>query len=391
MPLALTIDAVSGNKLNAPIGTALVLSEASSFLNIDEVTWELTLPPGSSATLTTAGVIAAAPFDNGFTPDVPGSYRVRLIATYADGSTDEDTQIVSVDLPHHSGELPAPLESRERDATIGWSADVNELLNDLLEERSATERIRYVNRTGGAINQDTVQFVDGLRDWPTETGGTVVAGADLDYIAEIAGGTDGIPVLLEGAGAPNGARGNAVRRGFALMDTSSWSVGDELYRTSTGALANTVGAPTTLSKPVARVITSAATGIIWFDPSGATGPGGDPRPFEITLADNTSSWTDVGGPFSWDLPITSYAYSYHYAIKRPDSEFSEVGVLHLLMNGVNNVGQALQQRLATSGGTGVSLRLQFTAGSPGTFTLQFQTTNTGDDAVLQLKPAADFA
>ena len=214
MAIVITIDGTPGNALSVPIGVEVTLGEQAGFVGASVVQWSLTRPPTSAATLTTPGSIGAAPWENAFTPDVPGDCRVRLVVTYANGSTAEASVVVAVALPQVTGAqiLPAPSENTEREADTGWADGVASGLALALDIQGPAEWVVVLNDSGGPMTAGSVVWVHALSRFADLTGGTPVHGAPLDYVASAEAVPVGMPVFLPDAIA-DGARGRALRRG----------------------------------------------------------------------------------------------------------------------------------------------------------------------------------
>lgn len=397
MAVVITINSNPGNLLQAPIGTALALSEQGGFAgSISSVLWELTRPVESQAALTTVAAILIAPFDNGFTPDVPGRYRLRLVVTNADGSTEEDTAIVQVEHPAGVGfESPAPLEEREHDATTGWADDANFAIQAVLYRLGGRDAIVVKNTHGAAIPADRVVGIESVVDWPTETGGSAVPGAPVDYLPQAKlispGGTSENLFAYVPAQIADTERGEAIRRGLIVSDTSAWAADAPLWVDfATGQLVDTQSTTTGFA-PIARVVTSGSPGLLAFDPSAMETGADAMKPGEMNLLDNQAAPVDVGAPFIWDDDPASgpFAYVIEYGIRRPDSEFSEVGRMMISLDHNNDVGQVSVQRLATAGGTGVAFSMTYNGGDA-TFRLQYTSTNTGVAPRLRWRFVTDF-
>ena len=373
MAVTITIDGTPGNALSVPIGVEVTLGEQAGFVGASVVQWSLTRPPTSSAALTTQGSIGAAPWENAFTPDVPGDCRVRLVVTYPDGSTAEDSVIVAVALPQVTGAqiLPAPSESTEREADTGWADGVATGLALALDIRGPAEWLTLLNDTGGTLTGGSVIWVSEMRRWPDITGGTPVPGAPLDYVVvgSIIGTPPGIPVVVLESIA-DGARGRALRRGIAVLDTTAIiPVG-----TTARIYSNGVGGITTHANhwPIGLSAYGTATalqaGWLLFDPA-------------VLLADQTATKTLPDSTLS-PIPVDTsrlsfpvalvHGFSLRYCVTR--GSLTQVGRLMVATDGAST--SLIESKTALS-----SPGVTFSAGvHAGMVALGFVTTATGTAA-----------
>lgn len=107
--LKFTQDVVIGGNGQALIGDTAHAVVASNSSNTDVASWEyemLYVPPGSAVPLSTQGPGLTSTFT--FSPDVSGSYRVRLTTVDDDGAIDKDIRVFSV--PFSSGLIAPPYQ-----------------------------------------------------------------------------------------------------------------------------------------------------------------------------------------------------------------------------------------------------------------------------------------
>jgi hypothetical protein len=373
MAVTITVDGTPGNALSVPIGVALALSEQAGFVGASVVQWALTRPPLSAAALTVAGSIGAPPWTNAFTPDVPGDYRVRVVVTYPNGSTAEDSVVVAVALPQVTGAqiLPAPSESTEREADTGWADGVATGLKLALDMQGPAEWIVILNDTGGTLTGGSVIWVGEMRRWPDITGGTPVPGAPLDYVVvgSIIGTPPGIPVVVLESIA-DGARGRALRRGIAVLDTTAIvppSVGSRIY-------SNGLGGITTHPNhwPIGfsgyGTATALQAGWLLFDPTVLLGNQAATAP----LPDSTLSPIPVDASRLAFPVALVHGFSLRYCITR--GSLTQVGRLMIATDGAST--SLIESKTALSS-PGVTFSASVTAGI---VALGFITTATGTAA-----------
>jgi len=98
------------------LGIAVTLSNNDN-TGIVSWSWEfISKPPGSSATLTTPSASTCS-----FTPDIRGSYFVKLTVTDGASGTDTDERIGAIKTSYLDVRIPAAEEKVEFDATLGWA------------------------------------------------------------------------------------------------------------------------------------------------------------------------------------------------------------------------------------------------------------------------------
>ncbi len=395
MSVTITINAVAANLDDAPIGVAAALSELGAFASASSVQWELTTPPDSSAALTTVGAIMAAPFDNDFTPDVPGNYRVRLIVTLTSGTVEEDTKLARVLMPwgvDADETLPAPLEEREEDANIGWADEANLMRRSAHARYSGAEWLTVLNDTGADIPAGTVVQVNDVLDWPSQTGagtGSAVPGATVDYIRTIVPATTAAENLaLVVTAITDGAKGRVLRRGIVVYDTTAFGVPVNSFvgYAGVGALLvpyHTWAADGACGKIlVAGTPSSAPPGVLWFDP-GTAERLWQPPLLEVTLSDNEAAPVTVGSRLQWVVAVTTSAMV-RYEITRGATPDTEVGHMTVSTEGVGSVSVA-----SHVGAVDPGVVFSVAVGA-GVAALKYTTTNTGFDATLKFRLLEEF-
>lgn len=129
MSASIRFDGFVGPRL-VTVGVAVALS---NFDNTGIAGWEWTLldkPSGSAAIIGAPNAAATS-----FTPDLPGTYLVKL-RTFTDAgrtildAVDQDAAYIRLASPY-PWRIPAAGETVEVDATRGWAAEVNQILSDI--------------------------------------------------------------------------------------------------------------------------------------------------------------------------------------------------------------------------------------------------------------------
>lgn len=163
----------SPTPLQVLAATPVVLS---NFDNTGVLAWEWTLldrPAASAASITGAASPVA-----GLTPDVPGSYLVRLRTWLDAGMTvldDVDKGITFVRyVPVPTWRIPAAGETTEVDPNRGWAEEVNDIL-------------AYIQANIGSGGATGIKF-------HLRSGDAIVVPADFQYIVKAPG-----PIIDAGA------------------------------------------------------------------------------------------------------------------------------------------------------------------------------------------------
>ena len=381
MTLAITLNGSAGPLLSAKIGSAVALSEASSFAGVSAVTWELTRPPGSAVALSVSGLIGAAPFTNSFTPDIPGNYLVRMVAVLTAGGSVDVSTVARVADPFVLGTLasqPAPGEQREVSASVGWADEATAMLRAGRLHMSGNAYVTAYNGAGAPLASGTVVRLSDVIAYPTMQGGAIVPGAPVDYVARayaVGAIRRNLAWVLDAI--PADGRAVALRRGVVVSDTSGYTAGDILYLHPTSGNLTTTPTP----YPVAQVLRSATTtanppGLIHFDPRAAE----DLQPgwYKCTLGAVGLVATDVDAWLQWTAAST-YAVIVDYMLRVGTDPDVQVGRLYISIRNAA-VAECIVDRVA--GSTTVVPGVTFTGVvSAGTAKLQF--TNTGASASME--------
>lgn len=149
----ITINATVGS--NPPNGTALPIGTLVNLNNVDaggEVTyyWELLdIPEGSSATLSNPNIVNPS-----FTPDVEGSYLIKLTVNRTLSTEVTNTVIAGIAQVKSGMRVPAAGESREENTLRGWAEDMNRNLG--LLDRQIADSGCIVAVAGGSLSRGDV-------------------------------------------------------------------------------------------------------------------------------------------------------------------------------------------------------------------------------------------
>lgn len=375
----ITFDGSPGNCDGAPIGVSVALSEDGGFAGAHDVRWTVEGPTGSLAELATSSVIGAPPFTNAFVPDVPGDYLFRLVLTDFAGATSTATAVLSVSLPYElTGGIPAPGESTERGADRGWADGAGVILSRASDTRRGCEFVTFYNGSGGTLTQGMIVSLSTQRRWPDLTGGAVVPGAPLDYIAGTVGSTTPSMLVMVLGSVSSGQRGTALRRGMFPINPTAWGITAGAPRTiyygGPNAIPTYKANPTVLGQALLLSPTADPAGWVFFCPQGAElrvqqGSG------RLTLADNAGT-TDLSTALRWTATELA-GFSLRFGIYRGNT--AATGRIVAACNPALPELQIVVQIQETTTGTGVGF---LGAVAAGVAKLQYQTTSTGTAATM---------
>lgn len=113
---AIRINGTAGSRADLVLGVPVSLTNTD---NTGVIAWAwvfVTIPPGSAASISGANTLAAS-----FTPDVVGSYLIRLTVLSASDS-DMDEKIGAVLTPNLHMRIPATKEGGQFDSVNGWAS-----------------------------------------------------------------------------------------------------------------------------------------------------------------------------------------------------------------------------------------------------------------------------
>ena len=288
MPQAvITINAVTGS--NPPNGAALPINTLVSLDNTNiggELTylWEfLDRPEGSAAALSNPAIQAPT-----FTPDVEGTYLIKLTVNRTMATEATDTVIVGISQLRTDERIPSAGETREESTARGWAQAVNRLFKLLDIVRGDGSML--IGTADGAMSRGHV-----LRVADVETIKVGLPGEEVVPLFSIALATSADDAadslyLMEyiSTGGTTAALGELVRaRSCGLHGPypgAAASVGDPVYLGDTGVPALAAGAN---SRRIGVVV--ALDGADWyfhFDGAagGAGGVGAEPFVFATAPA-----------------------------------------------------------------------------------------------------------
>ncbi len=252
MPAAsITINGVTGSDTDLPIGVVVSLNNNNVG---DESTWAWTIadkPAGSTASLTGAATTSPT-----FSPDVEGTYLVRLVVDAGLAGEASNQAIAAVRQLKSGLRIPAATETTEADATRGWAATTN----DLLRHHDDVEytQIVYTGSAVGPLTLGQLVYPSGVTTIKTGLPGEErvalldTAVATSSAIAQEAA----VGYVLRRADGVAGAIGATdlvvvLRRGLVCDLVGSPTVGDLVYLSDVGTIAL---APGTVTRAVGVVI-----------------------------------------------------------------------------------------------------------------------------------------
>lgn len=246
MPQALiSLNGVNGS--NPPNGTPLPIDTAVTCNNTNsggEITylWEfLDKPENSSATFSNPAIQNPI-----FTPDVEGTYLIRLKVNATLVSEQIDTAIAAVLQEKTNLRIPAALETTEESALRGWAQAVNRQLKLLTNLKGDPGTFICISN-GGHNRGDVILFEDGANinsGLPEEEflpiGRTALATSATDILHPlfvVEGAIDGNTTVA--AGALMHVRAKGFHGPVTVVGAPT--PGDPVYLSDTGTISETVG------------------------------------------------------------------------------------------------------------------------------------------------------
>ncbi len=245
MPAAsITINGVTGSDIDLPINTVVNLNNNNVG---DETSWAWTLldiPAGSTASLT-----GAATTNPTFTPDVEGTYLIRLIVD-AGLPTEATDKVVAAVLQIKSGNrIPAATETTEASSSRGWAVTTNALLR-MMDDVEFTQLL-YAGSAQAALTLGDLVY-------PSSTAVLKAGLPGEETIPEVALAVATDPVIAEerpigylvrradnaAAAITPGTVVIAMRRGIVTGLAGSPSPGDPVYLSDTGGFSLVPGTHT---------------------------------------------------------------------------------------------------------------------------------------------------
>lgn len=246
----ISINAVNGS--NPPNGTALVINTLVNLDNVNtggELTylWEfLDRPEGSAAAFSNPAVQAPT-----FTPDVEGSYLIKLTVNRTLATEATNTVVAAVAQRRTNHRIPAAGETRETSTTRGWALAVNRLMK--LVDTGLTQGGMLVGAAAAAMNRSAILRVTGvytlnaglpeeriIPEFSLALASSAIDASDELYIMEYT--PDGLTAAAIGDLVT--ARSNGL---FGPANGGVAVVGDPVYL-------NDVGAPSLLAGAIPRKI-----------------------------------------------------------------------------------------------------------------------------------------
>jgi len=155
----ISINAVNGS--NPPNGTALVINTLIGLDNVNtggELTylWEfLDRPEGSAAAFSNPAIQAPT-----FTPDVEGSYLIKLTVNRTLATEATNTVVAAVAQRRTNHRIPAAGETRETSTTRGWALAVNRFMK--LVDIGLTQGGMLVGAAAAVMTRSAILRVTGI-------------------------------------------------------------------------------------------------------------------------------------------------------------------------------------------------------------------------------------
>lgn len=245
MPRALIqINSTTGS--NPPNGTALVIDtlvQLNNSGNGGELTylWEwLYRPEGSSAAFSNPTLQNPT-----FTPDVEGTYLIRLTVNQAEATESVNTVIAAIKQLKSKVRIPAAGEITEESTTQGWARDMNRLLNTLdaayADGCVVTGHAQIGLSTGTVVWASAVETLKpGLPGEEVVLSFEKALGSDADHMDQP------LYVMLAKVGGGTSCLANELFRAkksglIGPLSLGAGSAGDALYVSDLGALSVTPG------------------------------------------------------------------------------------------------------------------------------------------------------
>jgi hypothetical protein len=212
--------------------------------------------------------------DKEFTPVYPGRYVVQVKATEtATGTQHTYKCLIEVASAYFDEGVPAPLEGKLYDATLGWAPSISKALATL-QQSLRHQVVKIKNGTGSTIAARSIVQVTGFVQYEDAGSSGEVADErpDTGVLRAIPLGASEIGALRGFCGyaihsIAGDALGSVVISGFIPLDTNSYSDGDFLYLSDSYTLTPSPGSN---ARPLARVIAGGYTSV-YSDNAGLSG------------------------------------------------------------------------------------------------------------------------
>jgi len=240
----ITVNAVNGS--NPPNGTPLIINSLVGLDNVNtggELTylWEfLDRPEGSAAVFSNPAIQSPT-----FTPDVEGTYLIKLTVNRTLATEATNTVVAAVAQRRTNQRIPAAGETREASTTRGWALAVNRFLKHI--DLGLTQGGMLVGAAAAAMNRSAVVRATGMftlnaglpeqqliPEFDLALATSAVDASDELYIMEYT--TDGLTAA--GIGDLVRVRANGL---FGPVSVGLAAIGDPVYLDNVGAPALAAG------------------------------------------------------------------------------------------------------------------------------------------------------
>lgn len=257
---AITVNGVAGSNTDLPINTVVQLNNTN---NGGEITFAWTIidqPVGTTDVLSSTTVQNPT-----FTPRKEGTYLIRLVVNASLGTEVQNLVVCAVRQLKTRLRVPAAGETTEADASDGWAASAN-LLLQMVDTLRADPGL-VVLYTAGVLAVNDVVFVSGEQVIKSGLPGQETLGAVTKALASNAAHATHPLMAVVGAvagGAPGvGSLFYARRFGRVSGLAGSPSAGDVVYLSDTGVPALSPGSN---SRKIGRVMAaSGGSYSFWMD------------------------------------------------------------------------------------------------------------------------------
>ena len=273
----ITVNAVAGS--NPPNGTALAINSLVSLSNTGnggELTylWEfLDRPEGSSAAFSNDSIQSPS-----FTPDVEGTYLIKLTVNRNEATERVNTVIAAVPQVRTNIRIPAAGETREESTLRGWAESVNR--NFQLLDQDRADGGMLVGQADASMARGNVLRVSSVATILSGTPGESIVPVFSKALASSASDSAESLYLLElsatdGTSAASGELVRARSRGVFGPYTGTTTTGSPVYLGDTGLPSLTAGTNTRRIGTVVAIVSTT----YFFHFEGASGGASANEPF----------------------------------------------------------------------------------------------------------------